>query len=126
MHSSIRTLAALSFALAFAGIAQAQTQRIEISADRDTATAAQVASQVAAQIGRDGARQFRMETGRQLHVAGRGSALRVRYGGKPAAVVRHDGAGRFVSADGALELRFALDARGQPDIVHLTMPSTWL
>lgn len=115
------TLSAAVLCAALAVSAQAQDQRIEITGDRAAAQAVQVAGQ----ISREGPRHFLMETGRQLEVASRGSALRVRYGSYGAATVRHDGSGNFVSADGALALRFERDAQGQPDLVHLTMPRHW-
>jgi hypothetical protein len=111
----------LCVALMASAQAHAQDQRIEITGDR----AAAQALQVAGEISRDGPRHFLMETGRKLEVASRGSALRVRYGHQGATTVRHDGAGNFVSADGVLALRFERDAQGQPDLVYLTLPSSW-
>ncbi|WP_418315346.1 hypothetical protein [Piscinibacter sakaiensis] len=66
---------------------------------------------------------YQMETGERLMVDSRGSALRMRYADRPFETLRHDGNGRFVSADGRYSLRFALDQGGTAERVTLAMPA---
>lgn len=68
---------------------------------------------------------YEMSTGRRLTVASLGDALRVRYGRRAPATLRHDGQGRFVSQDGQLALRFALDQDGDPQRVRFVLPADW-
>lgn len=106
-----------------AAMAAAETppdQRIEISAPRDALAAANVVL-----TDRNLEAVYDMSTGRSLHVASVGDTLRMRYGRRSATTLRHDGQGRFVSGDGLLALEFALDPRGEPHAVRLTMPSHW-
>lgn len=68
---------------------------------------------------------YEMSTGRRMTVASIGDALRVRYGRRAPATLRHDGQGRFVSQDGQLSLRFQLDTDGDPQLVRLALPAGW-
>lgn len=68
---------------------------------------------------------YEMSTGRRMTVAAQGDALRVRYGRRAPATLRHDGQGRFVSHDGALAMRFQLDGDGDPQLVRLVLPAAW-
>ena len=68
---------------------------------------------------------YEMSTGRRMSVASTGDALRVRYGRRAPATLRHDGQGRFVSQDGQLSLRFQLDTDGDPQLVRLALPAEW-
>lgn len=70
--------------------------------------------------------RYDMDSGRHLTVTSQGHTLRVRYGRRPATTLQHDGQGRFVSHDGRLALQFQLDRRGEPSMVHLTLPADWL
>ena len=119
-HLSIALLAC-SAVTAFAATAPVIEQpRVDVIVERGALEAAEV---VMAQSSFDAT--YAMSTGRRLSVASWGSALKVRYGARPSATLRHDGKGRFVSSDGALYLRFALDEAGEPEVVTLGMPAAW-
>ncbi|MCW5609442.1 MAG: hypothetical protein KIS83_01950 [Rubrivivax sp.] len=92
-------------------------QRVEITASRLSG---------AALVDRGIDQRFALENGRVLSVAGAGESLSVRYGRRAARLLRHDGQGRFVSADGLLALQIEADRFGDPDRVRLSMPASWL
>lgn len=97
-----------------------EAPRVEVIVDRADLNAAEA---VLAQ--RDFDTTYLMSTGRQLNVATLGDSLRVRYGRRAPATLRHDGQGRFVSRDGEFALRFALDEAGEPQLVRLSLPAPW-
>ena len=68
---------------------------------------------------------YAMSTGRRMLVSSLDDSLRVRYGRRTLATLRHDGQGRFVSHDGSLSLRFELDGDGDPHRVRLLLPAEW-
>lgn len=105
---------------AFAAEAAAQP-RVDVVVSRSDVAAAQAVQAISSFQ-----RAYEMSTGARMSVAARGgTALRVRYGDQPAATLRHDGQGRFVSQDGLLALRFELDEAGEPQRVRLNMPAQW-
>lgn len=95
--------------------------RVEVTAPRADLGAAQA---VLATRGFDAT--YGMSTGRPLAVSSIGESLRVRYGRRAPATLRHDGQGSFVSADGRLVLSFELDRHGEPQLVRLSLPAAWL
>lgn len=117
---SAAVLACLSTAAFAAPDVALQQPRVEVIVERTALDAAQA---VMAQSPFD--QTYSMSTGRRLAVASHGSALKVRYGAKPTTLLRHDGMGWFISTDGALALRFALDEVGAPQAVRLHMPAQW-
>ena len=106
-------------AASFAVSAAAATQRIEITAPR--AVAAQAVTSL-----KDGPVTYAMSTGHNMIVSSFGSTLRVRYDRSRIATLRPDGQGGFISRDGSVALQFELDASGEPDLVRVTMPTTWM
>lgn len=117
---SIALMAGITSSAAMAAGQAPSDQRIEISASRGTLAAAN-----AVLMDRHLEAIYEMSTGRSLSVASVGDTLRMRYGRRSAATLRHDGQGRFVSGDGLLALEFELDPHGEPHAVRLTMPSNW-
>ena len=69
---------------------------------------------------------YELSNGRRLAVTSYGESLQVRYARRAAVNLKHDGSGNFVSGDGRLSLNFGFDRSGQPELVNLTMPATWL
>lgn len=125
MNTIIRQVLVASLAAAaaatFAASDAPAVQRVEITAPRGAAAAAQA---VLAQ--RDFETTYDMSTGRRMAVSQVGDGVLVRYGRRAPTVLRHDGTGNFVSQDGQLALQFVLDRAGEPDTVRLTMPANWL
>lgn len=106
---------------AFAASPDEDVARVDVTATRDARAAADV---VLATRRFDST--YAIDGGRRLVVRSAGDALSVRYGRRPVLVMQHDGQGVFASRDGALLMRFALDAQGEPTTVHLNMPAHWL
>lgn len=126
MTASIRLIAlALLAATAPLGFAASEptppaSARVEVIVSRaDLAAAEAVLARPAFDT------TYEMSTGRRMTVATTGDALRVRYGRRAPATLRHDGQGRFVSQDGQLSLRFQLDTDGDPQLVRLALPAEW-
>jgi len=97
--------------------------RFAITAPARDASAAAHASQVLAAIGIR--RDYALDNGQLLTIEPRLSHLRVRYGMRSPVALRADGRGNFVSGDGQLSLRLALQSSGEAGDVALTMPSAW-
>jgi hypothetical protein len=116
----IAMLAGITTTAAMSAVEAPADQRIEVSGPRSTLAAA-----AAVLADRSIDTVYEMSTGRSLSVASVGDTLRMRYGRRSPATLRHDGQGRFVSGDGLLALEFELDPRGEPHAVRLTMPSSW-
>ncbi|MCU0814141.1 MAG: hypothetical protein MUC32_07400 [Burkholderiaceae bacterium] len=106
---------------AFAAAPDEDVARVDVTAARDARSAADV---VLATRRFDST--YAIDGGRRLVVRSAGNALSVRYGRRPVLLLQHDGQGVFVSRDGALLMRFALDADGEPATVKLNMPARWL
>ncbi|MCU0929213.1 MAG: hypothetical protein MUE62_08560 [Burkholderiaceae bacterium] len=106
---------------AFAAAPDEDVARVDVTAARDARSAADV---VLATRRFDST--YAIDGGRRLVVRSAGNALSVRYGRRPVLLLQHDGQGVFVSRDGALLMRFALDADGEPATVQLNMPARWL
>lgn len=125
MNTVIRQLSivllAASATAAFASSDTAAGQRVEVIAPPTAAAAAQAVLAL-----RDLDTTYGMSTGRQLVVTSVGDAVRVRYGRRVTATLRHDGQGSFVSHDGQLALQFELDRHGDPQQVTLSLPAAWL
>ena len=66
---------------------------------------------------------FETETGVKLVVENYGNALNVRYGRRPAKILRQTASGEFVSADGLLAMRVERADRGGAQTVRLSMPA---
>ncbi len=97
------------------------TSRVEIVTSR---AAEQAAHAVLARHDTD--TLYEMSSGRRMAVTAYGETLQVRYGRRGAVYLKHDGTGNFVSRDGRFNLQFGIDAQGQPELVTLTMPASWL
>ncbi len=110
--------AASTQALAVVDSTRGNTQRLEVSAPGAAMKAAQVVLAL-----RDLDNVYEMSTGRNLAVTASGETLQVRYGRRGAVNLKHDGKGSLVSHDGQFELQFRLDANGDPQMVHLTLPA---
>jgi hypothetical protein len=115
------SLLAAGAAGAFAGTEAGAGQVVEITAPPPALAAAQ-----AVLASRHFESTYGMSTGRRLVVSAQGDALRVQYGRRLPATLKHDGQGRFVSHDGQLSLQFAPDAGSDTEHVRLTMPAGWL
>lgn len=123
-HLSRPLAAALLAVFACATMAsnEAPSQRVEISAPHAGAKAA--ARVVLAQYSAESV--YAMSTGQRLVVSTLGDSLHMRYGRRMPTTMRHDGQGSFVSSDGQLFLKFELDATGEPALVRLNVPASWL
>lgn len=131
MRFNLRTLAATALATAatssFAAalppavVVTAPVQRVEIVAPSSALAAAEVVI-----AGREAEATYLMSTGHRMSVTAVGDAVLVRVDRRTAKLLRHDGRGRFVSANGALALQFQLDDRGDPQAARLTVPGGWL
>jgi hypothetical protein len=97
------------------------TSQVEITTSRAAVLAAQ-----ALLAGHDIDSVYEMSSGRRMAVTAWGDTLQVRYGRRGAVNVKHDGNGNFVSGDGRFSLQFGMDQRGQPELVTLTLPASWL
>lgn len=120
-HQQLAALVLATFTTAAslaAGNATSELTRVEVIRSTADVEAARVV--LATQAFRSA---YQMETGERLTVDSRGSALRMRYADRPFETLRHDGNGRFVSADGRYSLRFALDDEGSAERVTLAMPA---
>ena len=69
---------------------------------------------------------YDLSTGQSMEVWAAGGAVRMRYGQRRAMLLRHDGRGNFVSADGRVGLQFELAADGRPRAARLTVSNDWL
>ena len=69
---------------------------------------------------------FATETGKNIVVENYGNALNVRYGRRPAKILRQTAPGEFVSADGQLAMRVERADTGGAQTVRLSMPASWL
>ncbi len=69
---------------------------------------------------------FETETGVKLVVENYGDALNVRYGRRPAKILRMAANGDYVSADGKLSVHIDPEPARGPQTVRLTMPASWL
>jgi hypothetical protein len=96
-------------------------QQVEITTPRAAVLAAQ-----AVLAGHDIDSVYEMSSGRRMAVTAWGDTLQVRYGRRGPVNVKHDGNGNFVSRDGRFNLQFGIDERGQPEVVTLTLPASWL
>ena len=127
MNHFTTTLASLALLVAVATPALAgvdssrDTPQIEITTSRAAVVAAQ-----AVLAAHDIDSVYEMSSGRRMAVTAWGDTLQVRYGRRGAVNVKHDGNGNFVSRDGHLNLRFGIDGRGEPDLVTVSMPASWL
>jgi hypothetical protein len=121
LSTRLVTLALLTAAAttSFAATEPPSAGRVEVIVSRDLAAAEAVLAL------RSFDTAYEMSTGRRMTVASVGDGLRVRYGRRAPATLRHDGQGRFVSEDGHLALRFQLDADGDPQLVRFLMPVQW-
>lgn len=125
-HFTVPTLAlALLVAAAAPALAQGDSSRDTPQVEVTTSRAAVLAAQ-AVLAAHDIDSVYEMSSGRRMAVTAWGDTLHVRYGRRGAVNVKHDGHGNFVSHDGRFNLQFAIDERGQPELVSLTMPATWL
>jgi hypothetical protein len=106
---------------AFAATDAGSGQVVEI-----TTSPAAVAAAQAVLSARESHTLYAMSTGRRMAVKSTGDALHVRYGRRMATTLRHDGQGRFVSADGRLALQFELGDDGQAQLARLSMPAAWM
>lgn len=91
-----------------------------------TAAPASVAAAQAVLASRNFEHTYGMSTGRRMVVSTAGDTLRVRYGHRMPARLKHDGLGRFVSHDGKLALQFEAGDDGDAQHVRVTMPAAWL
>lgn len=126
MHNFIRPFAtvllAASALTAYANVEQpTPMQRVEITAPRSGVSAAQAVLAL-----RDFDTTYDLSNGRSMVVTAYGHLLEMRYARRSTKVMRHDGQGNFVSRDGSISLQFELDARGEPQLVRLTAPASWL
>lgn len=112
--------AAANATVAATGPASPSAARVEVIATRADLAAAEAVLAL-----RNVDTTYEMSTGRRLTVSSLGDGLRVRYGRRAPATLRHDGQGRFVSQDGQLALRFQLDRDGDPQQVRLVLPIDW-
>jgi len=107
-------------ALAVVGSSR-DTPQVEITTSRAAVLAAQ-----AVLAGHDIDNVYEMSSGRRMAVTAYRDTLQVRYGRRGPVNVKHDGQGNFVSSDGRFNLQFGMNGRGQPEVVTLTLPATWL
>ena len=127
MNHLSTTVLSLALLVAVAAPARAgvdssrDTPQVEVTTSRAAVLAAQ-----AVLAGHDIDSVYEMSSGRRMAVTAWGDTLQVRYGRRGAVNVRHDGNGNFVSRDGRFNLQFAMDGRGQPELVTLTLPASWL
>jgi len=115
----VAALAAATSA-AFATDDARDSQRVEVMAPR-----AAFAAAAALPVQRGSEVTYEMSTGRRMAVARFGDGVRVSYGNRAAALLRHDGQGRLVSSDGRLALQFVLDPAGDPYALRMTLPADW-
>jgi hypothetical protein len=120
IHRNIAIALLVAAAAARADIGQTTLQRVEVIAPSAALSAARL---ITASPFFDAT--YMMSSGRQMSVAAAGDAVELRYGRKPTRLLRHDGQGRFVSADGTLVLQFGLDDRGELAQVSLSLPKSW-
>jgi len=124
-HFTTTLSLALLVAVATPALAVADSSRITPQVEVTTSRAAVQAAQ-AVLAAHDIDNVYEMSSGRRMAVTAYGETLQVRYGRRGAVNVKHDGNGNFVSRDGRFNLKFAIDERGQPEVVTLTMPASWL
>jgi hypothetical protein len=123
----LAALAALGLAAASASAAIARPAEAAAAPQVITITAAPdlaAANAVLARGGPDLA--FRTSSGHKLTFDRRGDRLIARYARRAPFTLRHDGSGAFVSGDGRVLVRFALDERGDPSTLRMSVPAGWL
>ena len=69
---------------------------------------------------------YDLSSGHSMEVRVVRGAVHMRYGQRRAMVLRHDGQGNFVSADGRVGLQFEPAADGRPRAARLTVANDWL
>ena len=125
-HFTVPTLAlALLVGVATPALAVVDSSRDTPQVELTTSRASVLAAQ-AVMAAHDIDNVYEMSSGRRMAVTAWGDTLQVRYGRRGAVNVKHDGNGNFVSRDGRFNLQFGMDQRGQPELVTLTMPASWL